>query len=161
MVDGADQNIVPTDPGSLFQCGNEATVSRIVVSEDGEMAVRASHHGYSRIGIEHRRTVQLTQGSLLVLDELSGAEKHSLELRYILGPEWRVSSEMMTGETVSCAIAGPRRLYLRCEAESPLALSVIPAQISREYGAELPASCIRIQTTANLPAKVQTRVQWD
>jgi hypothetical protein len=161
MVDGADQNIVPTDPGLLFQCGNEATVSRIVVLEDGEMVVRASHHGYSRIGIEHHRTVQLTQGSLLVLDELSGAEKHSLELRYILGPEWRVSSEMITGETVSCAIAGPRRLCLRCEAESPLALSVIPAQISREYGAELSASCIRIQTTACLPAKVQTRVRWD
>jgi Heparinase II/III-like protein/Heparinase II/III N-terminus len=161
MVDGADQNIVPSDPGLLFQCGNEATVSRIVVSEGGDMTVRASHHGYSRIGIEHHRTVQLTQGSLLVLDELSGAGKHLLELRYILGPEWRVTSEMMTGETVNCAIAGPRRLCLRCEAESPLALSVTPAQISRAYGAELSASCIRIQTTACLPARVQTKVQWD
>ena len=134
MIDGADQNIVPTDPGLLFQCGNEATVSRIVASEGGEMAVRASHRGYSRIGIEHHRTVQLTQGSLLVLDELSGAEKHLLELRYILGPEWRVSSEMIAGETVSCAITGPRWLSLQCEAESPLALIILPAQISREYG---------------------------
>ena len=160
MVDGADQNIVPSDPGLLFWCGNEAVVSRIALSESGEMA-RASHQGYSRIGIEHHRTVRLTQGSLLVLDELSGTEKHLLELRYILGPEWRVSSEMMTGETVSCAIAGPRRLSLQCEAESSLALSILPAQISREYGTELPASCIRIQTTACLPAKVQTRVKWD
>ncbi len=54
-----------------------------------------------------------------MLDEVSGAEKHLLDLRYILGPEWRVSSEMMTGETVSCVIAGPRRLSLECEAESP------------------------------------------
>ena len=66
MVDGADQNIVPTDPGLLFWCGNEAVVSRIAVSESGETAVRASHHGYSRIGIEHHRTVQLSQRSLLV-----------------------------------------------------------------------------------------------
>jgi hypothetical protein len=161
MVDGADQNIVPSDPRLLFWCGDEAVVSRIAVSEGGGMAVRASHHGYSRIGIEHHRTVQLSQGSLLVLDELSGTEKHLLELRYILGPEWRVSSEMMTGETVSCAIAGPRRLSLQCEAKSPLALVILPAQISREYGTELPASCIRIQTTATLPARVQTMVQWD
>ena len=110
MVDGADQNIVPTDPGLLFQCGNEAVVSPIAISEGGEMAVRASHQGYSRIGIEHHRTVQLSERSLLILDELSGAEEHLLELRYILGPEWRVSSEMMTGEMVSCVIAGPRRL---------------------------------------------------
>jgi hypothetical protein len=161
LVDGANQNIVPTDPGLLFWCGDEAVVSRIALSEGGEMAVRASHHGYSRIGVEHHRTVQLSQGSMSVLDELSGTEQHLLELRYILGPEWRVSSEMMTGETVSCAIAGPRRLSLQCEAESSLALSILPAQISREYGSELPASCIRIQTTTTLPARVQTRVQWD
>jgi Heparinase II/III-like protein/Heparinase II/III N-terminus len=161
MVDGADQNILPTDPGMLFRCGNEAVVSRIAVSESGETEARASHQGYSLVGVEHQRTVQLAERSLLIIDDLSGTEKHLLELRYILGPEWRVSSEMMTGETVSCAIAGPRRLSLQCEAESPLALNVIPGEISREYGAALPSSCIRIQTTANLPAKVQTRVQWN
>jgi hypothetical protein len=160
MVDVADQNIVPTDPGLLFWCGNEAVVSGIGLSE-GEMTVRASHQGYSRIGIEHRRTVQLTRRLLLLLDELSGAEKHLLELRYILGPEWQVSSEMIAGETVSCAIEGPRRLSLQCKSESPLALVILPAQISREYGTGLPASCIRIQTTATLPARVQTKVQWD
>jgi hypothetical protein len=161
MVDGADQNAVPTDPELLFWCGNEAVVSRIGSLEGGEIAARASHRGYSRIGIEHQRTVQLIDSSLLVLDEVNGTEKHLLELRYILGPEWRVSSEIMAGEKVRCAIAGPRRLSLQCEAESPLALIILPVQISREYGTELPASCIRIQTTATLPAKVQTRVQWD
>jgi Heparinase II/III-like protein len=160
-VDGADQNILPTDPGLLFWSGDEAVVTRIALSEDGRMAVRASHHGYSRIGIGHHRTVQLNGDSLLILDELSGTEKHLLELRYILGPEWQVSSEMMFGETVSCAISGPRRLSLQCEAESLLALSMLPAEISREYGTALPGSCIRIQTTATLPARVQTRVRWD
>jgi hypothetical protein len=160
MVDGADQNIIPTDPGLLFQCGNEAAVSPIALPESGARAVRASNDGYSRLGIEHHRTVLLTRCSLLVLDEVSGAGEHLLDLHYILGPEWRVSSEIMTGETVSCAIAGPRRLSLECESESPLALTILPAQISRAYGAELPASCIRVQTTTRLPARVQTRVQW-
>jgi hypothetical protein len=157
-VDGADQNIVPSDPGLLFRCGNEAIVSRIALSET---SVRASHQGYSRVGIEHHRTVQLTQSSLLVLDELTGTEKHLLEVRYILGPEWRVSSERMSGKTVRCVIEGPRWLSLECEAASALSLSIVPGEISREYGAFLPASCILIQTAAMLPAKVQTRVEWD
>jgi hypothetical protein len=161
MVDGEDQNNVPTDPGLLFQCGNEAVVTPIAVSESDEMAVRASHHGYSRIGVEHQRTVQLTQRSLLLLDELNGAGKHLLELRYILGPHWRVSPERLTGQTVRCVIAGSRRLLLQCEADNPLSLCVLPAEISREYGASLTVSCILIQSTMCLPAKVQTRVQWD
>jgi hypothetical protein len=82
-------------------------------------------------------------------------------LRYILGPEWSASAEMMTGGIASCVLEGPHRLGLQCAAESPLALAVIPAQISREFGTSLPASCIRIQTTARLPATVQTRVEWD
>ncbi len=162
MVDGADQNIVPSDPGLLFQCGNEAIVSRIALSESDEMSVRASHQGYSRIGIEHHRTVQLTQRSLLVLDELSGTEKHLLELRYILGPEWRVSSEMMSGETVSCAIAGPRRLSLECEAESP-AGAEHPTRCRSRGNMALcyPRVVSRSKLRRCLPAKVQTRVQWD
>jgi Heparinase II/III-like protein/Heparinase II/III N-terminus len=157
-VDGADQNIVPSDPRLLFRYGNEAIVSRIALSE---MSVRASHQGYSRVGIEHHRAVQLTQSSLLVVDELTGTEKHLLELRYILGPEWRVFSDEMNGKRVGCVIEGPRRLSLECEADSALSLSIVPAEISREYGAVLPASCILIQTAVILPAKVQTRVEWD
>jgi hypothetical protein len=160
MVDGVDQNTVPGDPGFLFQCGNEASVSGIERVE-GEPAVRASHKGYARLGIEHRRTVRLTEDALVVLDELPGVEKHLLELRYILGPEWRVFSEERAGDKVSCVISGPRRLSLACEAESPLAISILPTQISREYGSALAASCIRIQTTASLPASVQTTVQWE
>jgi uncharacterized heparinase superfamily protein len=164
MVDGADQNRLSDDPRLLFRCGNEATVSPI--SSDGDMIVRASHQGYSRMGIGHQRTVQLGEGSLVVIDEVNGDEvrgagTHLLDLRYILGPAWRASSEMMSGKTVSCVITGPRRLTLECESESSLTLSLTPAEISREYGATIPVSCIRIQTTASLPAKVQTRVQWD
>jgi hypothetical protein len=161
MVDGADQNILDADPQLLFQCGNEASVSPITVLEQGEPAVQAAHQGYSRFGIGHQRTVQLSRHSLQVIDEVSGPGKHLLDLRFIVGPEWRVSFEMMTGETVGCVIAGPRRLTLQCEAGSPLGLSVVPVDISREYGASIPASCIRIQTSASLPARVQTRVQWD
>jgi hypothetical protein len=158
-IDGEDQNTLSSDPRLLFQCGNEAAVSSI--SSDGNKMVRASHQGYSRLGIEHQRSVQLDEASLLVGDEVSGAGEHRIELRYILGPAWNASSEMMSGQTVRCVITGPRRMTLECASESPLKLIFTPAEISREYGAALPVNCIRIQTTACLPAKVQTRVQWE
>ena len=94
-------------------------------------------------------------------DELRGAGEHLLDLQFVLGPAWRASSEMMSGKTVSCVITGPRRLTLECESESSLMMSLTLAEISREYGATIPVSSVRIQTTACLPAKVQTRVQWD
>ncbi len=167
MVDGADQNMLNTDPRLLFRCGNEAAVSPIQVLgnsnvlESSKRLVRASHQGYSRIGVEHQRTVELAEWSLLVTDEVGGTDEHLLDLRYVLGPAWRASSEMTVGETVSCVMMGPQRLTLQCDAESPLSLSVIPAEVSREYGAAIPVSCIRIQTTACLPARLQTRVRWD
>jgi hypothetical protein len=160
-IDGADQNTIPSDPQMLFQCGNEAAVSDITITQGYEISARASHEGYARLGIRHQRTVQLSEQWLLLTDEVSGAARHSLDLRFVLGPEWRASSEVSSGETVSCVIAGPRRLTLVCETESGLALSILPAEISREYGAGLPASCILIHTTARLPAKLRTRVQWD
>jgi hypothetical protein len=158
MIDEAEQNIFSADPQLLFQSGNEADVSQITTFEGG---VRASHRGYSRIGVEHQRTVELGEHWMLIMDEASGAGEHLLDLRFVLGPEWHVSSEKITGETVSCIIEGPRRLTLTCETAQLLTLSVIPAEISREYGAGLPTTCLHIQTAARLPAKVQTRVTWD
>jgi hypothetical protein len=159
VIDGEDQNTLSSDPRLLFQCGSEAIVSRI--SWEGDGTVRASHQGYSRIGMEHQRTVRLDESSLLVEDEVAGTGEHRIELRYILGPAWRASSEMMSGKTVSCVITGPRRMTLECGSESLLKLMLTTTEISREYGAAQPVDCIWIQSTACLPAKVQTRVQWE
>jgi hypothetical protein len=138
-------------------------VSPIEVSQDPEkeLWLRASHRGYSRFGIEHQRTVQLSETALLLLDEVSGTGERLLGLRFLVGPEWQVSPEITLGPAVSCVIRGARHIRLRCEAESSLTLQVLPAEISREYGSYLPASCIQIQTVACLPASLQTRVGWD
>jgi hypothetical protein len=158
MIDEAEQNIFSTDPRLLFQSGNQAAVSQITTFEGG---VRASHQGYARIGIEHQRTVELGERWMLITDEVSGRGEHLIDLRFVVGPEWHVSSEKTSGEMVSCMIEGPRRLALTCETAQLLTLSVIPTEISREYGAGLSTNCLRIQTAARLPAKVQTRVTWD
>jgi Heparinase II/III-like protein/Heparinase II/III N-terminus len=161
VIDETDQNTIPSDRRLLFQCGNEAAVSEIAITKGVEISVQASHEGYARFGIGHQRTVQLHERFLLLTDEVRGAGEHSLDLRFVLGPEWRASSEMMNGEIVRCQIAGPRKLTLVCEAGSGLALRIQPAEISREYGAVLPASCILIRTTASLPASIRTRVEWE
>jgi uncharacterized heparinase superfamily protein len=145
----------------LFRCGNQAAVSDITIMEGSGNSVQASHEGYASFGIGHQRTVQLKEQSLQLTDEVSGTGEHALDVRFVLGPEWQVSSEMMSGETVVCEIAGPLRLILVCEAGSGLALSVQPAEISREYGAATPTSCILIRTTASLPASIRTRVNWE
>jgi uncharacterized heparinase superfamily protein len=160
-IDERDQNTISSDPQLLFRCGNEAAVSDITIMEGKGNSVQASHEGYAGLGLGHQRTVQLKEQSLLLTDEVRGTGEHALDLRFVLGPEWRVSSEMMNGETVRCEIAGPRRLTLVCEAGSKLALSVQPAEISREYGAVTPTSCILIRTTASLPASIRTRVDWE
>jgi hypothetical protein len=161
MVDEAEQNIIDPDPGLLFRCGNEAAVSHIALLETEKLALQASHQGYARFNVEHERTVRLGEHSLLLIDELRGTKEHLIDLRFIVGPDWKVSSEMMAGGTISCVIAGPRRITLRCNAESPLLLRVTPTEVSREYGAALAATCIQISTTAHLAAKLQTEVQWD
>jgi hypothetical protein len=157
IIDGADQNALGDQ---LFRSGNEAQVSPIVLEGDGK-AARASHQGYGRWNIEHQRTVRLSPCSLEILDEVRGAGEHSLELRFILGPEWLFYPEMMSAEKITGAIDGPRRLSFLCKAESALDLSVLPAQISRAYGAAVDTHCIRIQTSAKLPATLETRVQWN
>jgi hypothetical protein len=68
---------------------------------------------------------------------------------------------MMSAEKITGAIDGPRRLSFLCKAESALDLSVLPAQISRAYGAAVDTHCIRIQTTAKLPATLETTVRWN
>ena len=170
LVDGMDQNTVPRDPGMLFRCGNEAAVSAITLIDGNDgIGVRASHSGYGRLGIIHQRSVLLSEDSLLLTDEVSGRGEHALDLRFILDPAWQATPEPIVGDdgddgddgqAVRCAIDGPRSLTLVCEAKSALALSVHPAEISREYGSGLPTSCILIHTTASLPASIQTRVEW-
>jgi hypothetical protein len=161
MVDDVEQNKLSADPGLLFQSGNEAVVSPIALWHDGETTARASHRGYAGIGVEHQRTVRLSPYSLLVLDEVTGTGEHLLDLRYVLEPAWQVTPETSDGRTVSCVIAGRQRLTLRSTAESFMTLSIEPVEISRAYGSWVATSSIRIQTVAALPARVQTRVEWN
>jgi hypothetical protein len=165
-IDKADQNIIPRQPGCLFQLGNEASVSRIAILPGEQPTVQASHRGYARYGIEHQRTVQLGEHCLQLVDRVTGqhpgrGQSHSLDLHFMLGPGWSVSSEMMAGDMVSCVIDGPRQLTFACAGASPLTLTTAAAEISREYGAALPGHSIRISTVALLPTTLRTTVRWN
>ena len=127
------------------------------------LTVSASHRGYAGYGIEHKRTLQLCEHSLHLLDEISGnpLNDHLLDLHFTLGPEWHITIEKITGEHVSCLIAGPRPLTLDCEAASHLTLMVSACEISRAYGTALPGISISISTTTRLPASLRTTVRWN
>jgi len=86
---------------------------------------------------------------------------HELDLRFILGSEWKVVPGTVTGEAVSCIIQGPRHLSLRCGAKDPLTLTIMPTEISRAYASSLAATCIGIHTAIHLPAVIQTEVEWE
>ena len=165
-IDGAEQNSIPRDPGCLFQLGNEASVSPITILPGEQPTVQASHGGYARYAIEHQRTLQLGEHCLQLMDRVTSqhtdrGQSHSLDLHFMLGPGWSVSSEMMAGGMVSCVIDGPRRLTLACEGDSPLTLTTAATQISREYGTALPGRSITISTTAPLPTILRTSVRWN
>ena len=162
-IDEAEQNSIALSPRHLFQCGNEATVSAITQRKCEPLTVQASHQGYARFGIDHERTVQLHDLSLLIIDEVSGADpsqSHLLELNFVLGPEWIVSPERVAGDRVSCRVAGPRQLTFACESAGCLVMAIAPTEIAREYGAALPATSIRIHTSARLPVTLRTTVNW-
>jgi hypothetical protein len=157
MVDGMEQNTIPNDPRMLFQCGDEAAVSRITGTAT---EVSASHHGYGRLGIVHQRSVRLEEKSLTVTDKVSGRGEHALDVRFVIAPGWQATADLSEGNAAGCRIDGRRELTLQSEGKSSLSITVQPAEISREYGASLPASCILIQTTATLPTTIRTRVEW-
>lgn len=137
-------------------------VSPITRVQGEPASVRASHAGYERFGIEHERTIQLAENWMRLIDILSSqTESESrLDLHFTLGAAWTVTLGIMTGDVVSCFIAGPWTLTFECASTSYLSLTTSPTRISREYGASLPGTLLTINTLASLPATLRTTVRW-
>ncbi len=161
-VDDQEQNTISQDKNELFRCGNEAAVTPIIAQEGDEAIVlSASHSGYERFGVRCSRTLRLQKNLLVIEDQIQGLGNHKLDLFFHLGPEWTVSPTGTNGKMIGCAIAGPRRLALNCEADNALHLEVESSEISRAYGLRLPATRIHIGTTAQLPVRLVTRIEWN
>lgn len=159
MVDGEEQNLINPDKHYVFCIGNEAVVSAIEVKQNGaKIQMSASHSGYRRLGVEHKRSVTLCDGLLLVEDELAGSNEHSFEMNWNIPSPWRIAP--VSGEEI--VIAGPMRVHLQVSSTLPLECSEQPAQISRTYGGAIqPGTTVRIAGRGRFPCFIVTKVQWD
>jgi hypothetical protein len=162
VVDERDHNAISQDRQHLFYCGNEAAVTPIEVSAQyGAIVFSASHSGYSRFGILCTRTLHLKKDSLTVKDEIRGTGHHAIDLFYQVAPEWTVTSECSRGTRVGCTVQGARSVDLNCQSDRTLQLEFQSSEISRTYGAALPATRIRIRTAGELPTTLVTTIRWD
>jgi hypothetical protein len=159
VIDGAEQNAIHPQPDYLFTIGNQAAVSAIDVTDSGgEIRFSASHSGYSRIGVLHRRTVRLSENRISIEDSLLGTGNHSFEMFWRLPAPWRLENVL---QRKGFEISGPACIRMNFESELALELSHQPSPISRTYGGALQeATRLRIAGSGSFPCTVVTAIVW-
>jgi hypothetical protein len=159
VVDGAEQNSIDHSRSWLFKLGNQAKVSAIECSDTArEIQFSASHSGYRRIGVGHRRTVRLRPGGLTVEDTLSGVGIHAFEMFWHL-PATLCARAAADGS--GFVITGPSSVTLNVSSEIPLDLSAGPAPLSRTYGGAIETGTrIRVAASGLLPITIFSTFSW-
>jgi uncharacterized heparinase superfamily protein len=79
MVDGEDQSEV----WASFRMGRRA---RVVEISEGPGWVEGVHDGYKRLGVMHRRRIELGERGLIVRDWLEGRGRHKVKVHWHLAP---------------------------------------------------------------------------
>ncbi|MFA0237752.1 heparinase II/III family protein [Vibrio sp. 10N.222.55.C7] len=88
LVDGIDSSEV----WSGFRVARRAYPSKpVIIESEGRIRVECSHDGYMRLPgkVTHTRKWELTEGDLLIIDNLTGTYNHA-EAHYHLHPDVRV-----------------------------------------------------------------------
>jgi len=159
MVDGESQAV----PGGPFDWRQRprARLNRWLSTASFDFA-DAEHNAYGRLPdpVRHRRRVLFLKHRYWVLvDDLEGAEKHCVELRFQFGP---VEVTLEPGPWAR-ATAGGRSLLVRAFSVSPLHERVSQGRqepmegwVSPDYGQRHPAPMIVCSTAARLPLRIVT-----
>jgi hypothetical protein len=79
MVDGEDQSEV----WASFRMGRRA---RVVEISEGPGWVEGVHDGYKRLGVMHRRRIELGERGLIVRDWIEGRGRHKVKVHWHLAP---------------------------------------------------------------------------
>jgi hypothetical protein len=124
--------------------------------------LKASHFAYERVGIVHTRTLCWGAGSELIIeDELTGRDEHSVEANFVLGTAWKADSiDQGNGETV-CRLAGPHRAEISFSAQVPLEVNREVGQISRLFGCYREADKLSVRLVCTLPVIIRTILRWE
>jgi hypothetical protein len=162
MIDGTEQNRIAPGPLGLFVLGNEAAVTQI---QEGRKTrgrfLRASHSGYSSLGVTHTRTIHVVddERAFVIEDELEGDGVHDFELNLQLAPN-RIAEVTAAEDGVLCRILGDRQVQLTVSGPTGLHGSVQPSLISPAYSVTVPAMKLRIWGRAAVPTRITTRISW-
>jgi len=162
-VDGEEQNRFSPSPGALFQIFDDAQVTPIEVQGTNERRVlRASHHGYDRLGVVHTRSVRLGPHSTLALeDHLTASGSHTFEACFQLPRQWQADVHQRTGTEVRCHLQGPRvAADLCCQAPVELEMRCLQGEVSNSYGATEEAKRIVVRGSFRGPLRLLSCVSW-
>jgi len=126
--------------------------------------VDAEHDGYERLADPvrcRRRVVFVKPHGWLVIDELSGATEHDVEVTFQCGPDIRIDHG--PDSWLRARTPGGRALWLRAWASSPVVTEVrcgeqdpICGWTSADYGQRQPAPAVVLTARPALPWRVVT-----
>jgi len=123
--------------------------------------LRASHQGYSALGVTHTRTVRVCDDErmFVIEDELAGQGIHDFELHFHLAPD-RNAEIAIADNLVTCRVLGEPQVQLAVSGPERLEGAVEPALTSSTYGATTPALKVRVWGRAAVPIRLSTRISW-
>lgn len=153
-LDGADQ----TEVWGTFRAARLArpTVERIV--DDGSMVeVVAAHDGYERLRgrPRHRRTFQLRQGVMEIVDEVAGSGQHRAVIRFHLAPGLSakpVGDELAAGPISIAASVG--KWHVGEAGVAPEGL------VAEDFGDLRPSVPVRLVVEGDLPIRSVITIRW-
>lgn len=145
-VDGLDQ----AEQHRYFRwCSSIPTASRVVASDQQLTAVEATHLGYARVGVVHRRAVVLfNTGHLAVFDWLAGdAGLHRVTDSFQFGS----GIELSTTPYGWLAQNHRVKVGVVLASQAPTAVSVGSAPVSTRYGESATGPRLEVNCTTPLP----------
>jgi hypothetical protein len=163
QVDGEEQNRFSSSAERLFTISDDAQVRPIAAdNHDGEVVFSASHDGYHRLGIIHKRIMRWNgKRSLLLEDQLTGSGQHTFAARFHLPHQWQIEVQQDCGEMVGCSIHGPRKAKMSFRAACEMRLSYSLAQPSTAFGSVSQGIVVVVSGTFIAPFALHSTISWD
>ena len=148
QVDGREQNELK--PEWIFRLFETSNAEHVAFDETADyVEYTGRHHGYERFdpSVTHERTLRLSRsdGTLTIVDRVSGSGVHDLRWHFHLAPE--VYAETLTGASVQLS-ARDRRWTLR--APEDLLLSIAAGAYSPSYGVKQACQVVDIEARVHL-----------
>jgi uncharacterized heparinase superfamily protein len=150
-VDGADS----TEVWGAFRAGRRARVTGLATARHGgAVTITAAHDGYRHLPGRpaHRRTWTLDAGGLRTDDEVTGAGRHRVAVRWHLDP--RCTARACGGGVVVTSPAGD--VAVTVAASAPVRLDVQRARVAAGFDRTVPAAVLTCRMETDLPATITT-----